>query len=154
MPNHAHGIIGIVDQTPGSDNATPTPAATPTVGADPRVRPVSAPHPPSPSDPRVRDASVPCERPRAIPDQGTHTGAPLPQIMQWWKTMTTNAYIRGVRGQGWPPFDRRLWQRNYYERIVRTPRELDLTHRYIRDNPLRWSLDRLRPPHSERGPSR
>jgi putative transposase len=30
-----------------------------------------------------------------------------------------NAYIRGVRGRSWPPFDGRLWQRNYYEHIVR-----------------------------------
>jgi hypothetical protein len=27
--------------------------------------------------------------------------------------MTTNAYIRGVRDDGWPAFDRRLWQRDY-----------------------------------------
>jgi REP element-mobilizing transposase RayT len=116
MPNHVHGIVGITNN-PITDN--------PTVGADPCVRP-------------------PSER-GTIPDQGAHVGAPLPQIIQWWKTMTTNAYIRGVRAEGWVPFDGRLWQRNYWERVVRDERELDLARRYIAENPLRWHLDRMNP---------
>lgn len=36
---------------------------------------------------------------------------------------------------------RPLWQRNYYERIVRNDRELDATRRYIESNPLRWADD-------------
>jgi putative transposase len=28
-------------------------------------------------------------------------GAPLPRIVQWFKTMTTNEYIRGVKTLGW-----------------------------------------------------
>ena len=29
--------------------------------------------------------------------QGAHTGAPLQTVIQWFKTMTTNEYIRGVK---------------------------------------------------------
>lgn len=35
--------------------------------------------------------------------------------MDWFKTMTTNTYIRGVKQSNWEPFNRRLWQRNYWE---------------------------------------
>ena len=53
-------------------------------------------------------------------DKGAHRGAPLPEIVQWFKTMTTNEYIRGVKQRGWIPFQGRLWQRNYFERVVRS----------------------------------
>lgn len=35
-----------------------------------------------------------------------------------------------------------LWQRNYYERIVRSDNELRTIPQYILDNPLRWQLNR------------
>lgn len=31
-----------------------------------------------------------------------------------------------------------LWQRNYYEHIIRSAQELDVYREYIRDNPRRW----------------
>ena len=46
----------------------------------------------------------------------------LPQIIKWFKTMTTNGYIRGVRQGKWESFDRHLWQRSYYEHVVRRVR--------------------------------
>src|SRR3970282_1256675 len=39
----------------------------------------------------------------------------LGTIMDWFKTMTTNEYIRGVKQSGWPSFPGKLWQRNYNE---------------------------------------
>jgi len=36
----------------------------------------------------------------------------------------------------------RVWQRNYYEHIIRTERALNAIRRYIIENPLRWHLDR------------
>ncbi len=39
---------------------------------------------------------------------------------------------------GWPPFRERLWQRNYYERIVRGDDALEGIRRYILANPARW----------------
>jgi putative transposase len=35
-----------------------------------------------------------------------------------------------------------IWQRNYYEHIVRNDRELNNIRWYIRNNPLNWHLDR------------
>ena len=33
----------------------------------------------------------------------------------------------------------RLWQRNYYEHVIRTKAELAAVRRYIEENPLRWT---------------
>lgn len=38
-----------------------------------------------------------------------------------------------------------VWQRNYYERIVRDSQELSDTQKYIVENPLRWELDKDNP---------
>jgi putative transposase len=69
----------------------------------------------------------------------------LGQIIQWFKTMTTNNYIRGVREAGWQPFPKRLWQRDYFDHIVRDEVTLERTRDYIRNNPLYWSLEREHP---------
>jgi REP-associated tyrosine transposase len=68
--------------------------------------------------------------------------APLPEIVQWFKTITTNEYIRGVKELGWPRFDRKLWQRNYYEHTIFSLRALRNIRQYIRANPLMWPYDR------------
>ena len=36
-----------------------------------------------------------------------------------------------------------VWQRNYWERIVRNERALQAINRYIQNNPIKWQLDRL-----------
>ncbi|NTW03801.1 MAG: hypothetical protein HGA19_21425, partial [Oscillochloris sp.] len=72
-------------------------------------------------------------RPQRIPTLST--------VVQWFKTMTTNAYIQGVRDQAWSPFDRRLWQRNFYEHIVRGEDDMERVRAYIADNPAQWRLD-------------
>ena len=65
----------------------------------------------------------------------------LGTVIQWFKTMSTNEYIRGVKNLGWQPFDRRLWQRNYYEHIVRNEQDWERIHNYIESNPLNWEDD-------------
>ena len=72
---------------------------------------------------------------------GEHIGSPLHKVVQWFKTMTTNAYIRGVKQNGWPPFHTRLWQRNYYEHIIRDQHSHDEIAEYILENPLHWLDD-------------
>jgi len=74
---------------------------------------------------------------------GAHTGAPLPTVVQWFKTMTTNAYIRGVKELNWTPFNRKLWQRNYYEHIIRDGNDYGRIANYIKDNPMNWDDDDL-----------
>jgi REP element-mobilizing transposase RayT len=38
-----------------------------------------------------------------------------------------------------------VWQRNYYERVIRDDRELHGIRQYIGDNPLRWEEDENHP---------
>lgn len=114
MPNHFHGIIVIRP-----------------VGADLCVRP-------SDMDRSVRQDQTDLD---ARPRKGAHTGAPLPRVIQWFKTMTTSGYIRGVKLWRWPAFNRRLWQRNYHERIIRDDAELNRIRQYIVENPSNWASD-------------
>ena len=72
---------------------------------------------------------------------GDHVGSPLPQIIGWFKTMTTNEYIRGVKSSIYPPFKKRIWQRNYYEHIIRNDTEYESTCQYIDKNPTKWVED-------------
>ena len=74
--------------------------------------------------------------------QYEHTGPPLPQIIQWFKTMTTNEYIKGVKNEIYPPFNKRIWQRNYYDRIIRNEQEYKKIYEYIETNPLKWENDK------------
>ena len=82
---------------------------------------------------------------------GTHKGCPysgvtLGEIVGAFKSITTNAYIRGVKQNGWPPFHTRLWQRNYYEHIIRDQHSHDEIVAYILENPLHWADDELYAP--------
>jgi len=75
-----------------------------------------------------------------------HRGAPtLPDIVDWFKTMATNDYIRGIKQRRWPPFQKRLWQRNYYERVIRDDAEIHRVREYIAGNPARWLEDEENP---------
>jgi REP element-mobilizing transposase RayT len=73
------------------------------------------------SDPRVR----PYKNPN------------LSQILQWFKTMTTNEYIREVKEKGWRKFSGKLWQRSFDDRIMRGY-EIDIIREYIKNNPKNW----------------
>jgi len=86
-----------------------------------------------------------CVCPNSNPhDQsGEHAGSPLRCVVQWFKTMTTNEYIRGVKNKNWKPFDKKLWQRNYWEHIIRNANEYNRISQYIIDNPTKWGNDKL-----------
>ncbi|HEX9956930.1 MAG TPA: hypothetical protein VGA96_06735 [Fibrella sp.] len=68
----------------------------------------------------------------------------LSDVVGWFKAGTTNYYIKGVKAGRYPVFDKRLWQRNYYEHIIRTEAAYTLIDEYIRTNPERWAEDKLR----------
>ncbi len=61
----------------------------------------------------------------------------LGAIIAGFKSSVT-ARINRLRGTPGAP----VWQRNYYEHIIRSDRALDAIRRYIAYNPLRWYLDR------------
>ncbi|HYM14412.1 MAG TPA: transposase, partial [Dehalococcoidia bacterium] len=60
-------------------------------------------------------------------------------------TTRVNA-LRGTPGAA-------VWQRNYYEQIIRNERALEAIRRYIADNPAQWALDEENPANrgTERG---
>jgi putative transposase len=69
----------------------------------------------------------------------------LGDIIGAFKSLTTQQYIRGVRDRGWRPFERRVWQRNYWEHVVRDEDSLNDIRQYIEANPERWVDDQLHP---------
>lgn len=68
-------------------------------------------------------------RPRG-PDSGS-----LGAIVGQFKSLTTRRIVAANLLEGSP------WQRNYYEHIIRSPREYDQICAYIIHNPARWTED-------------
>ncbi len=64
----------------------------------------------------------------------------LGQIVAHFKYMTTKQ-INIIRDTPGVP----VWQRNYYEHIIRNEIELNKIREYIRDNPVRWAFDKDNP---------
>ncbi len=66
----------------------------------------------------------------------------LPEIVRGFKTFSARRVneLRGTQGIA-------VWQRNYYEHVVRDDAELDRVREYIRNNPAQWSLDKYNPAH-------
>ena len=56
-------------------------------------------------------------------------GADLPKIIHSWKSWTAHQIGRGV-----------IWQREYFDRVIRSPQELSDTRQYIRNNPGKAGL--------------
>ena len=69
----------------------------------------------------------------------------LPTVIQRFKTLTTTKYIDGVYHSGWQPFHKKLWQRNYYEHVIRDEKTLEEIRNYIVNNPYHWEDDDLHP---------
>ena len=89
------------------------------------------------ADPCVRPSSNPRVRPLSNVSGSTHGSTPttIGMMIQWFKTVSTNEYIKNVQGEKWKPFNKKLWQRNYYEHIIRNESELYKIRRYIKTNP-------------------
>jgi len=62
-------------------------------------------------------------------------------VVHRFKSLTTARYRQNVVRHRWPPFPGRLWQRNYFERVIRNEYELDRIRQYIRNNPIIWPDD-------------
>lgn len=73
---------------------------------------------------------------------GGHAGPPLQTVIQWFKTQTTNEYIKMVKSGILKPFDGRVWQRSYYEHVVRCEQDLNEIREYIEGNPINWIKDK------------
>ena len=76
----------------------------------------------------------------------------LGDIVGAFKSIVIYEYIVRVRRGEFPPFDRRLWQRNYHDHIIHSEKALNAVRQYIIMNPLRWSLDHENPARQGRPP--
>ena len=81
-------------------------------------------------------------QPQGVSPTGTMS---LPDVVHRFKSLTTARYRHGILHGRWPPFPGRLWQRNYYEWIIRDDAELHRVRQYIIDNPAHWEEDMENP---------
>ncbi len=126
MPNHIHGIVVLVV---GMD-----------VGAPPRGRPDGGP---TAMDHGQVGMDVGWQARGPAPT--VVSGMSLADVVHRFKTLTTKRYIDGVKQSNWLPFAGRVWQRNYYEHIIRNEESLNRIRRYIRENPATWEMDQENP---------
>ena len=136
MPNHVHGIIWIQHK--------PTVEPTPRVGVEQLAGPS-----------RCRDrvpnhlllSDVPVAQPLrpefASIRRGLRDGLEPGSLFVIVRTLKSAAAkrISTLRGTPGAP----VWQRNYYDRIIRDDRELDRAREYILDNPRNWAEDKHNP---------
>lgn len=153
MPNHVHGIIVLTAPTApewAPFAGAPAEGAAPAIGASARVAPtnvggVTA----STGAPGMRAPT------RGAPTGGAAavTGRPtVGAVVGVFKSLTTVAYARGVEARGWPRFRGRLWQRNFYEHVIRDETSMNRIREYIAGNPARWADDPENPARgSDRG---
>jgi putative transposase len=136
MPNHVHGVITIGDPgdasargvTVGARDLAPTDDAAPVAHTPPMpATDYDAIMVASTAD----DARGP-HRPRIIPGS-------LGAIVQGFKAgVTRQARKRDIAVPS------TIWQRNYYEHIVRDAADHDRIGQYIAENPANWERDRFR----------
>jgi len=128
MPNHVHGILWIVETPPagtvaavGAKNFSPLPSPISPLPSD--VSPV----PPLDISPQPDVAPRPHGTSKTIGSvvRGFKIG-----VTKWFRQNTTIYTV---------------WQRNYYEHIIRTDDALARIRAYIQSNPQRWSEDRENP---------
>lgn len=133
MPNHFHGIMEVV-------------GATLVVAQDPqeiqtldslRIIERGQPQGIAPTDTQT-DTST--DTPTIDPTKAPTIG----DIISAFKSITTVRYIEGVKTYNWQRFNKKLWQRNYYEHIIRDEIALNNIANYIIENPKRWNDDRFR----------
>jgi putative transposase len=144
MPNHVHGIIVLPGSAAVDGGSVAHTSASVSVGAQ-RVRanrvgaPVGAQHA-APLPPIAPGPAI--ATPPVVPTPDVPRVAPgsLGAIVRSFKSAVT----KQAREMAWMP-DVPLWQRNYYEHIVRNERQLERLRRYIDENPGRWQLDHENP---------
>lgn len=139
MPDHFHCIIEIVeDKDYRDDQAKP----------DSHNEPDSHIEADRPNEPDSHKGLSPLGNPNhrtGVPEwtPGRKANNPaqttgIPRIMEWFKTMTTNEYIRGVKLYDWKRFHKKLWQRSYHDIIIRNEKSYHNIVNYIKQNPEKW----------------
>jgi REP element-mobilizing transposase RayT len=126
MPNHFHGVIFIFGNGVGVGNRV-------AAGTNAKAN----------SKDSVEGAASSADTNANSKDsvEGAASSAPtLGKIMRAFKSISAIRIneILGRKGQA-------VWQRNYFERIVRRGKDLENIRRYIAENPQRWDQDEENP---------
>lgn len=114
MPNHFHAILEIVAQND---------AVAQNNGVDNSAQ----------GQPQAKG------QPQGVAPAGKILG----DMIGAFESITTVEYIRGVKNKNWNRFNRKLWQRNYWEHIIRNENEYRRISQYIVNNPQKWENDKL-----------
>ena len=127
MPNHVHGIVWIQE-------ANAVGAQHPDYPSHPAQTLLSKPHRNAGIDAGAAPLQADAVRPRVV---GKRSLAAMVRTFKSVATQRINA-VRCTPGAA-------VWQRNYYEHIVRSEAELHRIREYIANNPAKWQLDRENP---------
>ena len=65
------------------------------------------------------------------------------KIVQAFKRYSTLEYIKMVKERIVPPFDKQIWQRSFFDHVIRNRDDYEEVYKYIRDNPASWQSDQL-----------
>lgn len=122
MPNHFHWIIEIIGENNNCDIC--------------RGRPCVCPNNTNTLE-RVNTRFTPTGW------QFNYNKKSISAIIQRFKSITTNEYIKNVRNNNWIAFNKILWQRNYYEHIIRNEESYNKIVEYIENNPKKWDEDKF-----------
>jgi REP element-mobilizing transposase RayT len=133
MPNHLHGII-IIEQSIEKNNFQSPSHTTENVGATCRIEPTDLQgrgelnSPTGDNSGRIQYA--PTNNKFKSPSHS------LGAIVRGFKSSVTKR-LREISGNS----DLNIWQRNYYEHIIRNEIDLQNIRKYITLNPLKWEID-------------
>jgi REP element-mobilizing transposase RayT len=117
MPNHFHAILEIVGATL---------IVAPNVNDAPNVN---------------NAANGENGQPQGIALTESATGKTVGEMVGAFESITTVEYIRGVKNNNWQLFNKKMWQRNYREHIIRNEQLYVKISEYIINNPANWWND-------------
>ena len=65
------------------------------------------------------------------------------EIVQSFKRYSTVEYVKMVKDGILPPFDKQIWQRSFYDHVIRNRDDYNEIYKYIYENPMKWQFDQL-----------
>ncbi len=119
MPNHFHGIIILSDSGMNGNQCTDS-------------KHVGVGFKPAPTVNQCTDS-----KPVGVGFKPAPTKHGLPEIVRAFKTFSSRRINEMQNTSG-----AKLWQRNYYEHIIRNTGDLNRIRKYIQNNPRKWDMDR------------
>ena len=140
MPNHVHGIVVIVNGDVvgvGVDGAGSVGAGSVGAGSEPAPT-VTTTTTAEPAPTATTTTPAPTTTAEPTPTPTKRHG--LPEIVRQFKTFSARR-INEHRGTTGTP----VWQRNYYEHIIRDDASLNRIRQYILNNPIKWAQDKENP---------